>query len=215
MISALLGTKIGMTRVHDAKGAVTTVTVVQAGPCTVLQNRTAERDGYDAVQLGFGDVKPHRSTLPSIGHAAKAGTGPKQHLREVRLEGPSDVAPGDVVTVEMFEDGVTYVDVTGTSKGHGFAGVMARHGFGGQQATHGVERKHRSGGSIGGNSNIGTGRGVKKGKKMAGHWGCDRRTQQNLKLVGVDRDRNLLLIEGSVPGPSGGLVFVRKAKKKG
>lgn len=215
MISALLGTKIGMTRIHGDKGVVNTVTVVQAGPCTVLQTRTAERDGYDAVQLGFVDVKPHRSTKPSIGHAAKAGTGPKRHLREVRLDAPADVSAGDVLTVEMFEDGVTYVDVTGTTKGHGFAGVMARHGFGGLCASHGVERKHRSGGSIGGHSNIGLGRGIKKGKKMAGHWGVDNRTQQNLKLLGVDRERNLLLIAGSIPGPAGGLVFVRKAKKAG
>ncbi len=214
MIPAILGTKVGMTRVCDDKGAVTPVSVVSAGPCTVLQVRTPDCDGYHAVQMGFKDVKPHRSTKPLIGHAAKAGSGPKRFSREIRLSVASDVSPGDVLTVEQFVEGVAYVDVTGTSKGRGFAGVMKRHGFGGQQATHGVERKHRSAGSIGGHSNIGLGRGVKKGKKMPGHFGHTRTTQRNMKLVGVDRERNLLLIEGSLPGPAGGMVVVRISKTK-
>jgi large subunit ribosomal protein L3 len=215
MIPAIIGSKIGMTRILDEKGEAVTVTVVEAGPCTVLQTRTEERDGYNAVQLGFRDAKPHRSTKALIGHAAKAGTGPKSSTREVRLTEPTELEPGAVVTVELFEDGVKYVDVTGTTKGRGFAGVMKRHGFGGQQATHGVERKHRSAGSIGGHSNIGLGRGIKKGKKMAGHFGHVRRTQMSMRLIGVDRERNLLLVEGSVPGPAGGLVMVRIAKKAG
>lgn len=215
MVPALLGTKIGMTRVCDEKGAVTPVSIVSAGPCTVLQIRTPERDGYHAVQLGFGDAKPHRSTKPLIGHAAAAGTGPKRFAREIRLGDAPEVAAGDVLTVEQFEQNVVFVDVTGTSKGRGFSGVMRRHGFGGQQATHGVERKHRSAGSIGGHSNIGLGRGVKKGKKMAGQWGHTRTTQLNMRLVGVDRERNLLLIEGSLPGPAGGMVVVRKSKTAG
>ncbi len=215
MIAALLGKKVGMTRVYDDKGVSIPVTVVEAGPCAVLQLRTTEKDGYHAVQMGFQDVKPHRSTKPAIGHAAKAGTGPKRFAREIRLDEPADVSLGDVLTVSLFEEGVTYVDVVGTTKGHGFSGVMARHGFGGQQATHGVERKHRSPGSIGGHADLLRGRGVKKGKKMAGHWGHDRRTQQNLRLVGIDKDRNLLLIRGSVPGPMGQVVFVRRSKTKG
>lgn len=212
---ALLGTKIGMTRVIDEKGVVTAVTVINAGPCTVLQVRTVDKEGYDAIQMGYLDRKPHRSTLPLIGHAAKAGVGPKRFAREVRLEGPTDLSAGDVLTVEQFTADVAYVDVTGTSKGRGFAGVMKRHGFGGLCASHGVERKHRSAGSIGGHSNIGLGRGVKKGKKMAGHFGHTRRTQLELKLVGVDTERNLLLIKGSVPGPNGGLVMVRQSKTAG
>ena len=215
MIPALLGTKIGMTRVYDAEGRVTPVTVVQAGPCTVLQLRTAEGDGYHAVQMGFKDVKPDRSTKPLIGHAASAGTGPKQFTRELRLDGEADVNPGDVLTVDLFAEDVAYVDVIGTSKGHGFSGVMRRHGFVGQLASHGVERKHRSPGSIGGHSNIATGRGIKKGKKMAGHWGHQRKTVRNLKLVSVDAENHCLLIKGSIPGPQGGLVFVRKSKTKG
>jgi large subunit ribosomal protein L3 len=214
MLQALLGTKIGMTRVLGDDGQVTPVTVVQAGPCTVLQIKTPERDGYHAVQLGYGDRKPHRSNKPLIGHAGKAGSGPKQFAREVRLSDAVEVESGDVVTVEAFGEDVKYVDITGTSKGKGFMGVMRRHGFGGQQASHGVERKHRSPGSIGGHSNIGLGKSVKKGKKMAGQTGNVQVTTKNLKLVGIDAENNLLLIKGAVPGPNGRVVFVRKAKTK-
>lgn len=214
MIPALLGTKIGMTRIHDEGATVVPVTVVQAGPCTILQVRDVERDGYDAVQLGYLDVKPHRSTKPLIGHAGKAGTGPKRHAREVRLEESAACHAGDVLTVEVFAADVNYVDVTGVSKGRGFSGVMRRHGFGGQPASHGCERKHRAPGSIGGHADLGRGRGVKKGKKMPGRYGAVRRTARNLRLIGVDREHNLLLIKGSVPGPTGGLLFVRKAKTK-
>ena len=214
MIPALLGTKIGMTRVRDDAGKVLTVTVVQAGPCAVLQVRNAGRDDYEAVQLGYVDAKPHRSTKPLIGHAAKTGVGPKQHAREVRLAEPASCSEGDVLTVEQFADDVNYVDVAGVTKGRGFSGVMRRHGFGGQTATHGVERKHRAPGSIGGSADLGRGRGVKKGKKMPGHYGHRNVTARNLKLVGIDQEHNLLLIEGSVPGAAGGLLFVRKAKTK-
>jgi large subunit ribosomal protein L3 len=214
MIPAILGTKIGMTRVHENNGAVTCVSVVQAGPCTVLQVRSAEREGYEAVQLGFRDVKPHRSTKPAIGHAATAGTGPKRYAREIRLTEPTDLSAGDVVTVDIFKDGVAYVDVVGTSKGRGFSGVMRRHGFGGLGASHGVERKHRSPGSIGGHCDKLRGQGVKKGKRMAGQFGNVRRTQRNLRLVGVDSEKGLLLIEGSVPGANGGMVLVCRAKAK-
>ena len=209
---ALLGRKIGMTRVVDEMGQVAPVTIIQAGPCTVIQVKTLERDGYHAVQLGFEAVKPHRATKPLIGHAAVAGTGPKRVHREVRHGQAVDVAPGDVVTVELFEQGgVERVDVTGATKGRGFAGVMRRHGFGGQRATHGVERKHRAPGSISGSAPLGRGRSVKKGKRMPGHMGNVRRTARNQKLLAVDKENNLLLVEGSVPGPNGGLLLVRQS----
>ncbi len=216
MIPALLCTKIGMTRILGERGRIEPVTVVKGGPCVVLQVKRKETDGYDAVQLGYGDAKPHRSTKPLIGHAATAGTGPKRVAREVRLAGPATVSRGDVLTVEQFaSDAICYVDVTGTSKGKGFAGVMKRHGFGGKEASHGVERKHRSAGSIGGHATLGTGRGVKKGKRMAGHLGHVRRTVSSLRLLKADPDNDLLLIRGSVPGPNGSILLVRQSKKKG
>ena len=190
MTPALLGTKVGMTRVYDEKGTIVPVTVVQAGPCSVTQVKTVETDGYHAVQLGFGDCKARHSTQPLIGHAAKAG---------------------DTVTVGLF-DGVTYVDVIGTSKGKGFAGVMKRHHFGGQPASHGTERKHRSPGSL---ASRATWRGQsgkpKKGVRMAGHMGVDRVTTRNHPLVKIDPQNNLLLIKGALPGPNGSLLFVRKS----
>lgn len=216
MTPGILGTKIGMTQVLLDDGKVEPVTVLKVGPCVVLQVRSKERDGYDAVQLGFRECKPHRSTKPMIGHAARAGTGPKRVVREIRLDEPADVSRGDVVTVERFsESEVTYVDVTGVTKGKGFTGVMARHGFGGKEASHGVERKHRSAGSIGGSATGGTGRGVKKGKRMAGHCGHEQRTASSLKVVKIDVENDLLLVRGSVPGPNGSTLIVRKAKKRG
>jgi large subunit ribosomal protein L3 len=216
MRSAILGTKVGMTRIIGDQGVMEPVTIVKAGPCTVLQVKGEETDRYNALQLALGDVKPHRSTKPMIGHAAKAGTGPKRHLREIRLAQPGDHAVGDVLTVQQFTDGeVRYVDVEGVTKGAGFMGVVKRHGFGGQLASHGVERKHRSAGSIGGHANTGTSRGIKKGKKMPGRMGNARRTVSSLKLLKVDAENDLLIIRGSIPGPNGGLVLVRQAKKRG
>lgn len=218
MYPAILGRKVGMTRVHDADGSVTPVTVVEAGPCTVMQVRTPERDGYSAVQLGFEDAKPHRSSKALIGHAAAAGTGPKRVHRELRLSEPTDLKVGEVVTVGGFgqeDEQVSFVDVTGVSKGCGFAGVMKRHGFGGKEASHGTERKHRSPGSIGGAASLGAGRGVKKGKRMAGHMGHVTVTVRNQRLVAVDKENNLLMIRGSVPGPNGELLVIRQAKCKG
>jgi len=213
MTPAILGTKIGMTRVPDERGQVHPVTIIKAGPCVVLQVRTVATDGYHAIQVGYGDQKPHRSTLPMIGHAANAGVSPKRWVREVRLGEPSEVSAGEVLTVAQFEGGaVNHVDVSGVTKGRGFAGVVRRHGFGGQPATHGVERKHRSAGSIGGDASGSTGRGIKKGKKMGGHMGHVHRTVRRQKLVKVDVENNLLLVRGAVPGPNGGLVLVRQAK---
>ncbi|HSW44379.1 MAG TPA: 50S ribosomal protein L3 [Phycisphaerae bacterium] len=216
MAAALLGKKIGMTRVYTSEGVSVPVTVIQAGPCSVLQvKKTDSADGYNAVQLGFEDVKPHRSTLPMIGHAAGAGTGPKRFVREIRMETALSASRGDVWTVEVFSEAETrFVDVIGTTKGRGFAGVMKRHGFGGQPASHGTERKHRSPGGIGGSAGRGLGRCVKKGKRMAGQLGNARRTVKNQELVRVDKDNNLLLVRGSIPGPNGGYVIVRQAKTK-
>jgi large subunit ribosomal protein L3 len=211
MTPALLGRKVGMTRVYDQSGAVVPVTVVQCHENSITQVKTPETDGYHAVQIGFGDIKAKFSTFPLIGHTAKAGVGPRRHFREIRLKDATDRKPGDVVNVTSF-DGVQYVDVIGTSKGKGFAGVMKRHHFGGQCASHGTERKHRSPGSI---ASRATWRGQsgkpKKGVRMAGHMGMDRVTTRNHPLVKIDPENNLLLIKGALPGPNGALLFVRKS----
>jgi large subunit ribosomal protein L3 len=211
MTPALIGRKLGTTRIYDDKGAVVPVTVVQAGPCHVTQVKTVETDGYNAVQLGFEDCKAKFSTFQLIGHTAKAGVGPKRHFKEIRLKDATDKNPGDEINVGIF-DGVQYVDVIGTSKGKGFAGVMKRHHFGGQCASHGTERKHRSPGSI---ASRATWRGQsgkpKKGVRMAGHMGMDQVTTRNHPLVKIDPENNLLLIKGALPGPNGSLLFVRKS----
>lgn len=215
MLAALLGKKIGMTQVYDDSGAIQPVTVVQAGPCCVLQIKTDQSDGYNALQLGFERIKPHRARKPQIGHAAKARTSAMRVVREVRLDGPLDVELGEQITVEAFE-GVDLVDVIGTTKGKGFAGVMKRHGFKGQPASHGVERKHRSAGSIGGHAtNLGWGGDIKKGKRMAGHMGTGSRTTRNHKLVAIDKENNLLLIKGAVPGANGGYLLIRQGRTAG
>jgi large subunit ribosomal protein L3 len=213
MLAAILGRKIGMTQVYDAGGAVQPVTVIQAGPCHVLQVKTQQTDGYNAVQLGFEDVKSGRAVKPAIGHAAKAGARPKKFIREMRLAAaPTDVQVGQTVTVEQFSQ-VPFVDITGTSKGKGFAGVMKRHHFAGQPQSHGTERKHRSAGSQSAHAtNRGWGGNIKKGKRMAGHMGMVRCTSRNHILVGIDKDNHLLLVKGSVPGASGGFVFVKASK---
>jgi len=213
MLPALLGKKIGMTQVYDEDGNISPVTVVQAGPCSVLQVKTARADGYDAVQLGFEEVRAHRAAKPQIGHVRRAGGRPAKFVREVRLtDGPADVKPGQKVTVDVFEK-VTFVDVIGTTKGKGFAGTMKWHNFKGQPASHGVERKHRSPGSIASHSsNAGTGPKIKKGKRMAGHMGAVRCTSRNHRLVRIDKENNLLLIRGPVPGANGGYLFIRASK---
>ncbi len=215
MNAAILGKKVGMTRVFDEGGATIPVTVVQAGPCPILQVRTRDTDGYEAVQLGFEGAKPSRSTRPAIGHARQAKSVPQRFVREIRLAKPAEKAAGDVITVELFEEqGVKFVDVVGTSIGKGYQGVMKRHHFGGQPGSHGTERKHRSPGGIGSSGNRGHGRCIKKGKKMAGHMGHVRCTVRNQRLVSVDKERNLLLIEGAVPGPRNGYLVVSRAKAK-
>ncbi len=211
MTPALLGKKIGMTRIYGEDGKVIPVTVVQAGPCAVTQVKTTETDGYNAVQLGYEDIKPKFSTFPLIGHAAKVGVGPKRYFREVRLKEPTERQPGETLTVDIF-NGVQFVDVIGTSKGKGTQGVMKRHNFGGQPASHGTERKHRSPGAIASRAtNRGFSGKLKKGIRMAGRMGNQRVTTLNHPLVKIDTENNLLLIKGALPGPNGGLLFVRQA----
>lgn len=201
----ILGTKLGMTQIFDDEGRVVPVSVIKAGPCPVVQVRTPDRDGYAAVQLGFGAVK--RSNRPLAGHFARAGVEPTRHLVEVELAG--EHAPGDLVTVEQFTAG-ELVDVTGRSKGKGFAGPMKRHGFAGLGASHGTHKVHRAPGAIGA---CATPSRVFPGTRMAGRMGNERVTMQNLTLVSVDGERHLLLVKGAVPGPNGGLVIVRNAAK--
>ena len=215
MAAAILGRKVGMTRIFTETGLSVPVTVVAAGPCYVTQVKNTERDGYAAVQIGFDEIKPRRSTQPLIAHDAKAGVAPQRFHREFRVtdEELAGYEPGQAITVERFE-GVKYVDVTGRSKGKGFAGTMKRHGYKGLCASHGTERKHRSPGSISGfgNERGGTG-GPKRGKPMAGHMGDERVTARSLDLVKVDKENGLLLVKGSVPGSNNGLVEVRVARR--
>ena len=209
MNPALIGTKVGMTRWFTEDGVNVPVTVIQAGPCVVTQVKTVESDGYDAVQIGFGEVKPRRSTMPLIGHDHRAGTGPLGTHREIR--GESGVELGDRLDVTNFED-VKFVDVCGTSKGKGFQGGMKRHNFRGLEASHGVKRRHRSPGSINGHAtNLGTGPKIKKGKRMAGHMGHVSVTNRSLEIISIDAEQNLIMVKGSVPGPVGATVLVRQA----
>ncbi len=201
-MKALLGKKVGMTQLFGEDGTVTSVTVIQAGPCVVTQKKTVANEGYAATQIAYGDVKPKRLTRPELGHLKKAGADPKKHLVEVRAE--HDLAVGDEITVEAFEAG-DEVKVTGVSKGKGFQGVMKRHGFRGGPGGHG-SRFHRAPGSIGASADPAR---VFPGTKLPGQMGNARVTQSGLTVVDIDRERNLLLVKGSVPGSKGSLVFVR------
>ena len=209
-MKGLLGEKLGMTQVWDDQNRVVPVTVVKAGPCVVTQVRTPENDGYSAVQIAFGAIDARKVTKPQAGHFAKAGVTPRRHVAEIRTEDATEYTLGQELGPDTFEVG-QMVDVIGTTKGKGFAGVMKRHGFHGLRASHGVQRKHRSPGSIGGCATPGR---VFRGMKMAGRMGSDRQTTQNLLIAGVDMERGLLLIKGAIPGPTGGLVFVRTAVKE-
>jgi large subunit ribosomal protein L3 len=210
-ITGILGTKLGMTQVFDENNRVVPVTVVQAGPNVVTQVRTAETDGCVAVQLAYGAIDPRKVNKPRSGHFAKAGTTPRRHLVELRTSDAGEYSVGQEVTAEVFEAGAV-VDVVGTSRGKGTAGVMKRHGFAGLGASHGTQRKHRSPGSIGGCATPGR---VFKGLRMAGRMGNARVTTQNLKVHRVDAENGLLLLKGAVPGPKGGLVLVKTAAKGG
>jgi len=208
-MKGILGEKLGMTQVWDENNRIVPVTVVKAGPNVVTQVHTADGTGYDAVQIGFGEIDPRKVNKPLAGHFAKAGVTPRRHLVELRTSDAGEYTLGQEITAEVFEAGVK-VDVTGTSKGKGFAGVMKRHNFHGLGAGHGVQRKHRSPGSIGGCATPGR---VFKGMRMAGRMGHERVTTQNLTIHAVDAEKGLLLIKGAVPGPNGGLILVRTAAK--
>src|SRR5438270_2846607 len=205
----LLGEKLGMTQVFDENNRLVPVTVVKAGPCVVTQVRTPEVDGYSAVQLGFGEIDPRKVNKPEGGHFTKAGVTPRRHLVELRTEDAGTYTVGQELTAEVL-DGIAKVDVIGTSKGKGTAGVMKRHGFKGLGSSHGTQRKHRSPGSIGACATPGR---VFKGVRMAGRMGGVRTTVQSLTVHAVDAERGLLLIKGAVPGPSGRVVLVRSAAR--
>ncbi len=209
---AIMGRKVGMTRWFTEDGSNIPVTVIEAGPCVVTQVKTAETDGYAAVQFGFEDAKVSRVAIPQIAHDAKAKAAPKRFHREFRVDGDGEAEGfelGQSITVADLE-GIKFVDVIGTSKGKGFQGVMKRHNFAGLEDSHGVERKHRSAGSIGGHAtNLGTGPKPKKGKRMAGHMGAERVTVRSLDVIHADPEKNLLVVKGPVPGPNGGDLYIR------
>jgi large subunit ribosomal protein L3 len=208
-VAGLLGAKLGMTQVWDDAGRLVPVTVVQAGPCVVTQVRTPEDDGYSAVQLAYGVIDPRRVTKPLTGHFEKAGVTPRRHLVELRTSDAAEYSLGQEVAVDLFTAGQV-VDVVGTTKGKGTAGVMKRHGFAGVGASHGAHRNHRKPGSIGGCATPGR---VFKGMRMAGRMGAVRQTTQNLTVHAVDAERGLLLVKGAVPGPRGAVVLVKTAAK--
>jgi large subunit ribosomal protein L3 len=228
MRKGILGRKVGMTQIFQPDGRVVPVTVIEAGPCHVLQVKTVDRDGYDAVQLGFADKPRRLASRAQRGHVAaisskrsdklkaagvaisRADCEPKKFVRELR-GASADLPVGSQVLVSVL-DGIKSVDVTGTSKGCGYSGWMKRHNFSGQRATHGVKKVHRHPGGTAAGTYPGR---VRKGKKMAGHYGVDRVTMRNLKVVKVDAEKNLLLVKGAVPGPAGGYVIIRETNKLG
>jgi len=210
-IKGILGRKLGMTQIFDEENRVIPVTVVEAGPCVVTQIRTAETDGYSAIQIAYGEIDPRKAKKPQAGHYKKAGQNPRRHVAEIRMDDTSAYELGQEVTVNIFE-GDSFVDVAGTTKGKGYAGAMKRHGFAGQGAAHGNQASHRRVGSIGGCATPGR---VFKGTRMAGRMGGNRVTTQNLKIQRIDGDSNLLLIKGAIPGAKGSLVTVKTAVKGG
>ncbi|HBN38082.1 MAG TPA: 50S ribosomal protein L3 [Ruminococcaceae bacterium] len=209
MKKGLIGKKIGMTQIFDENGKVIPVTVVEAGPCTVTQIKTMDNDGYEAVQVGFGDVKVSRVNKPMKGHFDKADVAPKKTLKEFRLDSIEGIEVGNILKADIFEVGET-VDVKGTSKGHGTAGAIKRWNFSRLRMTHGTGPNHRHAGSLGACSSPSR---VFKGKKMAGHYGHETVTVQNLKVAKVDAENNLIAIKGAIPGPKGGIVVIADAVK--
>lgn len=209
MKKGLIGKKIGMTQIFDEKGNVIPVTVVEAGPCVITQKKTIENDGYEAVQVGFGDVKAQRVNKAMKGHFAKNDVAPKKVLKEFRLENIADVNVGDILKADVFATG-DKIDVIGTSKGHGTAGSIKRWNFSRLRESHGTGPVARHAGSLGACS---TPSRVYKGKKLAGHYGVDRTTVQNLTIAKVDVENNLIAVKGAIPGPKGGIVVIADAKK--
>ena len=210
MQKALIGKKIGMTQIFDEKGNVIPVTVVEAGPCNVVMKKTIENDGYEAVQLGFGDVKVQRLTKPMLGHFKKNDVAPKKHLKEFKFDDIESLNVGDTLTADIFAVG-DKVDVVGTSKGHGTAGSIKRWNFSRLKESHGTGPVARHAGSLGACSDPSR---VYKGKKLAGHFGCERVTIQNLTVAKSDAENNLVAIKGAIPGPKGGIVVIRDSVKK-
>ena len=209
MTKGLIGKKIGMTQIFDEAGKVVPVTVIEAGPCVVTQLKTAENDGYEAIQVGFGDVKVSRVNKPMKGHFDKADVAPKKTLKEFRLDSIDGIEVGNILKADTFEVGEV-VDVKGTSKGHGTAGAIKRWNFSRLRMTHGTGPNHRHAGSLGACSSPSR---VFKGKKMAGHYGHETVTVQNLKIAKVDAENNLIAIKGAIPGPKGGIVVIADAVK--
>ena len=209
MKKGIIGRKIGMTQIFDEKGRVVPVTVVEAGPCVIAQKKTSEKDGYASVQMGFGDVKPQKVSKPLKGHFDKSGVAPKRTLREFRFDDPDAYKVGDLVKADVFQTG-DRVDVTATSKGKGYAGVIKRWNFQRLKESHGTGPVARHGGSNGSNSDPSR---VFPGMKMAGHLGAERVTVQNLSVAKVDAENNLIAIRGAVPGPNGGIVVIRDSVK--
>ena len=209
MEKAIIGKKVGMSQIFDADGKVIPVTVIEAGPCVVVQKKTVEKDGYEAVQLGYEDVPERKLTKPEKGHLAKAGVSPKKHLKEFKLNKSAEMNVGDIVKADVFAEG-DHVDVTGVSKGKGYAGVIKRHGAHRLKETHGSGPVARHGGSNGACS---TPSRVWKGLKMAGHLGAETVTVQNLTVAKVDAENNLIAVKGAIPGPNGGIVVVRDSVK--
>ena len=206
VIQGILGRKLGMTRLFDDSGEVTATTIVEAGPCFVTQIKTLDRDGYEAVQLGFDQVRQNKLTNPERGHLKESGAPNVRTLREVPVSDLDGIALGDQINVDMLRQGER-VDVVGTSKGKGFAGVMKRHNFRGGPKTHGQSDRWRAPGSIGSGTTPGR---VMKGMRMAGHMGDERVTVQNLEIVRIDPERNLMALRGAIPGPKGGLIMIKK-----
>lgn len=208
-MQGLIGRKVGMTQVFDSEGRRVAVTVVEAGPCVVVQRKTQDKDGYDAVQLGFFEMAERKATKPALGRFKKIDKPPMRHLTEFRIDASDEIKEGDTLTAGLF-DGVAYVDVTGMTKGRGFQGVVKRHGMAGGRMSHGGHSKRR-GGAVGQCAYPAR---IAKGQRMPGHMGMVQVTQQNLRLVAIREDEGLLLVQGAIPGPTGGVIVVRKALKK-
>ena len=209
-MKAIIGRKVGMSQIFDEKGHVIPVTVIEAGPCVVTQKKTSEKEGYEAVQLGYEDIAERKLSKPEMGHLNKAGVSPKKYLREFDLENAAELNIGDIVKADTFEVG-DFVDVTGISKGHGYAGVIKRFGQGRTPTSHGGGPVHRHAGSMGSSTDPSR---IFPGKKQAGHMGVDQVTVQNLDVVKVDPELNMIVVRGAIPGPKGGIVYIKSTVKK-
>ena len=208
-MKAIIGKKVGMSQIFDENGKVIPVTVIEAGPCTVVQKKTSEKEGYESVQLGFEDVPERKLTKPELGHLNKAGVAPKKYLREFNLENAAELNIGDIVKADTFKEG-DFVDVTGTSKGHGYQGPIKRHGAQRTPMSHGGGPVHRHAGSMGSSTDPSR---ILPGKIGAGHMGAEQVTVQNLDVVKVDPELNMIVIRGAIPGPKGGIVFIKNTAK--